>query len=76
MDRSRNHSSPMSHHKEEARKEAEVEVEVAREKDNREATTKDRIISTEDTQTEVVGNPEAEVKEVVMTEVQTRENQE
>ena len=76
MDRNRSHSSPMSHHKEEARKDVEVEVEVAREEDNRRATIRGRIISTEDNQAEVVGNPEAEVGEVVMIEVLIKGNPE
>ena len=44
-----------------------------KEEDNRKITAKGRIISTEDIQTEVAINPEAEVEEVIMTEVLTRE---
>ena len=64
----------MSFHKAEARRKVEVEAEVVKEEDSREATTQDRIISIEDSPTEVAGNLEVEEKELVMTEVQTRGN--
>ena len=74
MDRSRNHSNHMSHPKGEERREAEVEVEMAREEDSREVTLRSRITSIEDNQIEVDGSPEAEMEEVVMTEAQIKGN--
>ena len=76
MGKSKSPSNPMSHHKEGARKEAEVEAEVAEEEDSRKATIRGRTTSIKDNQTEVVGNPEAEVEEVAMIEVLTRGNPE
>ena len=72
--KSRSHSNPMSPHKAEERKRIEVEEEVAKEKDNREISLRGRTISIEANQTEVAGNPEVEEEEVVLIEVQTREN--
>ena len=75
MLRSRNLSSPMSPHKEEERRKAEVEAEVVKEgEDSRKVTTKGRTILIEDNLTEVAGNLEVEEEEVVMTGAQTRES--
>ena len=71
MLRSRNLSSPMSPHKAEERRKAEV---VKEEEDSRGVTTHSRTILIEDNPTEVAGNLEVEEEEVVMTEAQTREN--
>ena len=62
----------MSLHKEEERRKAEVEEEVAKERDNREVSLRGRIISTEVNQIEVAGNLEVEEEEVDITEVQTK----
>ena len=71
----RNLSSPMSPHKEEERRKAEVEAEVVKEEeDSREAITQGRTILIEDNPIEVAGNLEVEEEEVVMTGAQTREN--
>ena len=72
--KNRSPSSPISPHKAEGRKRIEVEEEVAEEKDSKEVSPKDRTISTEANLTEVDGNPEVEEEEVVLIEVQTREN--
>ena len=72
--RSKNLSSPMSPHKAEERRKAEVEAEVVKGEDSREATTQGRIILIEDSPTEVAGNLEVEEEEVVMTEAQTKGN--
>ena len=75
MLRSRNLSSPMSPHKEEERRKAEVEAEVVKaEEDSREATTQGRTILIEDNPIEVAGNLEVEEEEVVMTGAQIRES--
>ena len=75
MLRSRNLSSPMSPHKEEERRKAEVEAEVVKaEEDSREVITQGRTILIEDNLTEVAGNLEVEEEEVVMTGAQTRES--
>ena len=74
MLRSKNLLSPMSPNKAEARRKAEVEADVVKEEDSREATTQGRIISVENSPTEMAGNLEVEEEEVVMTEVQTKGN--
>ena len=74
--RSRNPSSPMSVHKEEERRKIEVEEEVAKEGDNRRASLRGRIISTEVSQIEVDGNLEVEEEEVVLTGALTKGNPE
>ena len=75
MLRSRNLSSPMSPHKEEERRKAEVEAEVVKaEEDSREVITQGRTILIEDNPIEVAGNLEVEEEEVVMTGAQTRES--
>ena len=67
--RSRNFLSPMSPHKVEERRKAEVEAEVVKEEEeSREAITQGRIILIEDSPIEVAGNLEVEEEEVVMTE--------
>ena len=76
MVRNKSPLNPMSHPKEEERKEEEVQAEVAKEEDNRKVIIKGRIISTEDKEIEVAGNQEAEVEEVVMTEALIKGNQE
>ena len=75
MLRSRNLSSPMSPHKEEERRKAEVEAEVVKEEeDSREVITQGRTILIEDNPIEVAGNLEVEEEEVVMTGAQIRES--
>ena len=58
MVRNKSHSNPKLLHKEEARREVEEE-EMVREEDSKEETTRSKIISIADRQTEVDGNPEA-----------------
>ena len=75
MLRSRNLLSPISPHKEEERRKAEVEAEVVKEEeDSREVITQGRTILIEDNLIEVAGNLEVEEEEVVMTGAQTRES--
>ena len=67
MLRSRNLSNPMSPHKEEERRKAEVEAEVVKAEEDSIEATQGRTILIEDNPTEVAGNLEVEVEEVVMT---------